>query len=193
MRPNCPEPFGPIRRNGCNRRCGPCTKASIPCATLVQMTPAVYGAAVEPRTLTIRCSSTVTLMLHVSGQSKVQTLARSSRDMARLLAVWRMNGEFTRATGPGARSTPSLPLVPVQRRRVGKTLPEPFGAKHRDGKVAEQFVGRERLTTRQLRAREDIAPRTRGGQANLGGPEIGWCTIAEQAIGQARHRNNQRA
>src|SRR6185312_769241 len=107
------------------------------CATLVQMIPAVYGAAVEPRTLTIRPSLTVTLMLQVSGQSKVQTLARSSSDMAKLLAIWRMSGEFTRAPGLGARSTPFLPLVPVQRRRVGKTLCEAFGAKHRDGKVAE--------------------------------------------------------
>src|SRR5947209_8091235 len=103
-------------------------------------------------------------MLQVSGQSKVQTLARSSSDIVKLLAVWRMSGEFTRATGPGARSTPFLPLVPVQRRRVGKKLCEAFSAKHRDGKVAEQFVGRERFVTRQLRAGEDIAPRAGGGK-----------------------------
>src|SRR5204863_3428656 len=182
MRSNCPEPFGPIRRNGCNRRCGPCTKASIPCATLVQMTPAVYGAAVEPRTLMIRPSSTVTLMLHVSGQSKVQTLARSSSDMAKLLAVWRMSGEFTRATGLGARSTPFLPLVPVQRRWVGRLLIKPCSAKHRDREVAEQLAHADPIAAFDRGAGEDIAPRPRGGKGDLGGAEIGRPAIAKQAV-----------
>jgi hypothetical protein len=44
-------------------------------------TPAVYGTAAEPRTLTMRLSSTLTVRLQVSGQSKVQTLARSSTAM----------------------------------------------------------------------------------------------------------------
>jgi hypothetical protein len=39
----------------------------------------VYGTASEPRTLTMRPSSMLTVRLQVSGQSKVQTLARSSR------------------------------------------------------------------------------------------------------------------
>ena len=62
-------------------RCGPCTNAVMSRATLLQMTPAVNGAASEPRTLVMRPSSTVTLRLQVSGQSKVQTLARSMTDM----------------------------------------------------------------------------------------------------------------
>ena len=81
MRSNVPAPFGPVRRSGCRMRCGPCTNAVMSRATLLQMTPAVKGVASEPRTLVMRPSSTVTLRLHVSGQSKVQTLARSMTDM----------------------------------------------------------------------------------------------------------------
>src|ERR1043166_8598234 len=50
------------------------------------MTLSVYGSASEPRTLTRRPSSTVTVRLQVSGQSRVQTLARSTRVMAGLRA-----------------------------------------------------------------------------------------------------------
>src|SRR6185369_15564332 len=81
-----PEPFAPTRRSGCSRRCGPCTNAVIFRATLVQMTPLVNGIASEPRTLVMRPSSTVTVRLQVSGQSKVHTLACSSRDIRRLPA-----------------------------------------------------------------------------------------------------------
>src|SRR5215471_18164586 len=42
------------------------------------MTPAVYGFAFEPRILTMRSCSTVTVRLHVSGQSRGQTLSRST-------------------------------------------------------------------------------------------------------------------
>jgi hypothetical protein len=56
-------------------------------ATLLQITPAVNGADSEPRTLVIRPSPTVTLRLQVSGQSKVQTLARSMADMGGLLFI----------------------------------------------------------------------------------------------------------
>ena len=73
-------------RDGCSRRCGPCTKAVISRATLVQMTPSVNGIASEPRTFVMRPSSTVTVRLQVSGQSKVQTLACSSRDIRGLRA-----------------------------------------------------------------------------------------------------------
>jgi len=45
--------------------------------TLAQMTASVYGLAFEPRMLTIRVSSTVTVRLQVSGQSSGQTLACS--------------------------------------------------------------------------------------------------------------------
>src|SRR5260370_29276310 len=41
------------------------------------MTPSVSGSACEQRTLTMRPSSTVTVRLQVSGQSKVQTASRS--------------------------------------------------------------------------------------------------------------------
>ncbi len=58
MRSNVPEPFGPVRRNGCRMRCGPCTNAGMSRATLLQMTPAVNGAASEPRTFAMRPSST---------------------------------------------------------------------------------------------------------------------------------------
>jgi hypothetical protein len=47
----------------------------------------VKGAASEPRTLVICPASTVTLRLQVSGQSKVQTLARSMAATWFLLAV----------------------------------------------------------------------------------------------------------
>src|SRR3954463_417345 len=83
---NCPKPFTPTRRNGHSRRCGPCTKALISRATLVQMTPSVNGIASEPRTFLMRPASTVTVRLQVSGQSKVQTLACSSRDIRGLRA-----------------------------------------------------------------------------------------------------------
>ena len=45
MRSNFPAPFGPVRRNGCSRRRGPCTKAAMSCATLLQITPSVNGIA----------------------------------------------------------------------------------------------------------------------------------------------------
>src|SRR5439155_23437966 len=83
---NCPEPFTPTRRSGYSRRCGPCTKAVISRATLEQITPAVNGIASEPRTFVMRPASTVTVRLQVSGQSKVQTLACSSRDIGGLRA-----------------------------------------------------------------------------------------------------------
>src|SRR6476646_1422678 len=42
------------------------------------MTPSVYGLAREPRMPTMRPSSTVTVKLQVSGQSRGQTLACST-------------------------------------------------------------------------------------------------------------------
>src|SRR4029450_8880838 len=54
-------------------RPGPWTKSAEWCATLLQMTPLVRGNASEPRTLVMRPRSTVTVKLHVSGQSRVQT------------------------------------------------------------------------------------------------------------------------
>src|ERR1700730_10046989 len=45
------------------------------------MIPPVYGNASEPRTFTMRSPSTSTVRLQVSGQSRVQTLARSKTVM----------------------------------------------------------------------------------------------------------------
>src|SRR5215510_1781137 len=66
-------PRGPTRLRGVVSRPGPCTKSAELCATLLQMTPLVSGNASEPRTLVMRPRSTVTIRLHVSGQSRVQT------------------------------------------------------------------------------------------------------------------------
>src|SRR5579872_4395769 len=96
MRSNMPEPFGPVRRSGCRMRCGPLTKAPISRATLLQMTSSVYGSASEPRTLVTRPSSTVTLRLHVSGQSSVHTLARSMAELLLLDRIARLCGRQCR-------------------------------------------------------------------------------------------------
>ena len=61
------------------------------CATLLQITPSVNGIASEPRTLTMCSASTVTLRLQVSGQSKVQTLGRSSMSTKVLLVAIRQD------------------------------------------------------------------------------------------------------
>src|SRR5205814_7219192 len=60
------------------RRPAPWTNAGYACGTFAQSTPPVYGLACEPRILTIRSSSTVTVRLQVSGQSSGQTLGRST-------------------------------------------------------------------------------------------------------------------
>src|SRR5882724_7489758 len=72
-----PSPLAPMRRSGVCRRPGPCTHSGYEPATLVQITPAVYGLAREPRIFTIFACSTVTVRLQVSGQSRGQTLAWS--------------------------------------------------------------------------------------------------------------------
>src|SRR5713226_3908635 len=77
MRSKRPCPLAPIRRNGVSSRPGPWTHSGYDVATLVQITPAVYGLAREPRTRTIREFLTVTERLQVSGQSRGQTLACS--------------------------------------------------------------------------------------------------------------------
>src|SRR4029077_196454 len=77
FRSNRPSPLAPTRRSGVCRRPGPCTQSGYEPATLVQITPAVYGLAREPRILTIFAFSTVTVRLQVSGQSSGQTLAWS--------------------------------------------------------------------------------------------------------------------
>src|SRR5258705_12906907 len=72
-----PPPWPPPRRNGLRSRPGPCTQSGYDVATLVQITPAVYGFGRGARTRTIRAFSTVTERLQVSGQSRGQTLACS--------------------------------------------------------------------------------------------------------------------
>src|SRR2546425_1880754 len=78
IRSKRPSPLGPTRRSGVVSRPGPCTKSGYSVWTLVQSTPAVSGLAREPRTLTTRSSSTVTVRLQVSGQSRGQTLGFSA-------------------------------------------------------------------------------------------------------------------
>src|SRR3989441_2424894 len=78
MRSKRPSPLGPTRRSGVMSRPGPCTKSGYKVWTLVHSTPAVSGLAREPRTLTTRSSSTVTVRLQVSGQSRGQTLGFSA-------------------------------------------------------------------------------------------------------------------
>src|SRR6266851_933221 len=78
IRSKRPSPLGPTRRSGVVSRPGPCTKSGYSVWTLVQSTPAVSGLAREPRTLTTRSFSTVTVRLHVSGQSRGQTLGLSA-------------------------------------------------------------------------------------------------------------------
>src|SRR5262245_63334464 len=63
-------PRGPTRLRGVVSRPGPWTKSAEWCATLLQMTPLVRGNASEPRTLVMRPRSTVTVRLHVYGESR---------------------------------------------------------------------------------------------------------------------------
>src|SRR5947208_3232145 len=78
IRSKRPSPLGPTRGRGVVSRPGPCTKSGYSAGTLGQSTPAASGLAREPRTLTTRSSSTVTVRLHVSGQSRGQTLGFSA-------------------------------------------------------------------------------------------------------------------
>src|SRR5204863_48048 len=70
--------FAPTRRSGVLRRPSPCTKPGYASGTFAHRTPAVYGFAREPRIERIRSSSTVTVRLQVSGQSRGQTLGSSA-------------------------------------------------------------------------------------------------------------------
>src|SRR5580698_10839636 len=115
MRSNCPAPLGPVRRNGYNNRCGPCTKVPMPCAILLQTTPSVNGIASEPRTLTMCSSSTVTVRLQVSGQSNVQTLGRSSRATWNLLVALRQVASYSQIHHA------SKQIGPIDRAAIGQT------------------------------------------------------------------------
>src|SRR5262245_15839003 len=72
------SPLGPTRLRGVRSRRSPWTNSGYALGTLAQMTPSVYGLAREPRMPTMRPSSTVTVRLQVSGQSRGQTLACST-------------------------------------------------------------------------------------------------------------------
>src|SRR5438034_3154379 len=85
IRSKRPSPRAPTRRSGVRRRPAPWTNAGYACGTFAQSTPPVYGLACEPRILTIRSSSTVTVRLQVSGQSSGQTLGRSTLTAAIVL------------------------------------------------------------------------------------------------------------
>src|SRR5882672_9170268 len=114
-----PSPLAPIRRNGISSRPGPCTHSGYEVATLVQITPAVYGLAREPRTRTIREFSTVTERLQVSGQSRGQTLACS--------VLMSAHGKRTGAGTP-LRARPALPSGVALRRIKPDDLVEPAKA-----------------------------------------------------------------
>src|SRR5881628_316539 len=77
IRSKRPEPRAPRRRKGVLILRSPCTKPGYAAGTLAHSTPAVYGLACEPRIARMRSFSTVTVRLHVSGQSRGQTLWRS--------------------------------------------------------------------------------------------------------------------
>src|SRR5215510_52960 len=78
MRSKRAWPLGPTRLSGVRSRRSPWTNSGYALGTLAQMTPSVYGLAREPRMPTRRPSSTVTVRLQVSGQSRGQTLACST-------------------------------------------------------------------------------------------------------------------
>src|SRR5439155_6516030 len=101
IRSKRPSPRAPTRRSGVRRRPAPWTNAGYACGTFAQSTPPVYGLACEPRIPTIRSSSTVTVRLHVSGQSSGQTLGRSTLTPAIVLesAVTEEGGRARAAPG----------------------------------------------------------------------------------------------
>src|SRR6185436_2172898 len=72
------SPLAPTRLSGVRSRRSPWTNSGYALGTLAPMTPSVYGLAREPRMPTMRFSSTVTVRLQVSGQSRGQTLACST-------------------------------------------------------------------------------------------------------------------
>src|SRR5687767_3043653 len=111
---NRPSPLAPTRRSGVVRRPGPWTNSGYIAGTLAQSTPAVYGFACEPRIFTIRSASTVTVRLQVSGQSRGQTLGRST--VAGVMAQ-----EYTapRPTLPGDLADHGKVHVDVPRQRQG--------------------------------------------------------------------------
>src|SRR5215469_12971433 len=82
MRSNSPAPFGPTRRIGWRRRSGDCVYA-MKSSSLLHRTPRVKGCAGSPCSFTARPSLTVTIQLHVSGQSIGH--APSTRDSPSML------------------------------------------------------------------------------------------------------------
>src|SRR5262245_49999952 len=158
---NAPEPFDPRRRMGRASRPVPCTKSTVWRATLLQMTPAVNGNPSEPRTLTMRSVSTVTVRLQVSGQSRVQTLARS----------WRVMGvpkTFQVCGCDGGRSQDSL--YRVQLSRNSRRCRQGCGQESRRGRVGTPpcELGRDLpLRCRRHRAARSNGPEQVYPQAGL--------------------------
>jgi len=62
--------------------------------TLLQITPAVYGLAFEPRTSKTQVPSVFTDKLHVSGQSSGQTLGFVSMLFLILITLFKLKVEF---------------------------------------------------------------------------------------------------
>src|SRR5262245_55767785 len=107
MRSKRASPFGPTRLSGVRIRRSPWTNSGYALGTLAQMTPSVYGLAREPRMPTMRPSSTVTVRLQVSGQSRGQTLACSA-----FIGVHSAKARRAPSSEPLAGSSGQNPLKP---------------------------------------------------------------------------------
>src|SRR5882724_6272214 len=110
-----PSPLAPTRFSGWRNRFGPWTNSGYRFATLAQTAPWVMGLTFEPLTETTASPATVTLRLHVSGQSSGQTLARSTFTMA-YSSMRRCQTNPTRRgliepAGGGPSIAPVIPLL----------------------------------------------------------------------------------
>src|SRR5687768_2490162 len=162
---NRPSPLAPTRRSGVVRRPGPWTNSGYIAGTLAQSTPAVYGFACEPRIFTMRSASTVTVRLQVSGQSRGQTLGRST------VVVGVMAQEYTapRPTLPGALAdhgkvhvdVPGQPQRFVSRLDLGVrslALEHHAAATYRHGReLLSKILGLPGHRSRNGRARHHVA------------------------------------
>src|SRR5207245_848858 len=122
IRSKRPSARAPTRRSGVRRRPAPWTNAGYACGTFAQSTPPVYGLASEPRIPTIRSSSTVTVRLHVSGQSSGQTLGRSTLTPAIVLESGVTEEGGPRAGARAAQAPLGRPRPPQPAPRLRERL-----------------------------------------------------------------------